>query len=67
MARPVRRAGRRNGPAVTPAPHPGPTQPVDTVWLRRLYVLFFVSIAPRRVEYVACTRNPDAAWIRGTR
>jgi transposase len=36
---------------------------VDTVWLRRLYVLFFVSIGTRRVEYVACTRNPDAAWM----
>jgi putative transposase len=36
---------------------------VDTVWLRRLYVLFFVSIATRRVEYVACTRNPDTAWM----
>jgi putative transposase len=35
----------------------------DTVWLRRLYVLFFVSIATRRVEYVACTRNPDTAWM----
>jgi putative transposase len=28
---------------------------VDTVWLRRLYVLFFVSIGTRRVEHVACT------------
>jgi putative transposase len=35
---------------------------VDTVWLRRLYVLFFVSIGTRRIEYVACTRNPDTAW-----
>jgi hypothetical protein len=35
----------------------------DTVWLRRLYVLFFVSIGTRRVEYVACTRNPDTAWM----
>ena len=31
---------------------------VDTVWLRRLYVLFFVSVGTRRVEYVACTRHP---------
>jgi putative transposase len=36
---------------------------VDTVWLRRLYVLFFVSVGTRRVEYVACTRHPDAAWM----
>jgi transposase InsO family protein len=36
---------------------------VDTVWLRRLYVLFFVSIGTRRVEYLACTSNPSAAWM----
>jgi putative transposase len=36
---------------------------VDTVWLRRLYVLFFVSIGTRRVEYFACTSNPDTAWM----
>jgi transposase InsO family protein len=36
---------------------------VDTVWLQRLYVLFFVSIGTRRVEYVACTRDPDTAWM----
>ena len=30
-ASPVRRAGRGNGPAVTPAPRPGPTQLVDSV------------------------------------
>jgi hypothetical protein len=36
---------------------------VDTVWLRRLYVLFFVSIRTRRVEYVACTSKPDTSWM----
>jgi putative transposase len=36
---------------------------VDTVWLRRPYVLFFVSVGTRRVEYVACTRHPDSAWM----
>ena len=36
---------------------------VDSVWLRRLYVLFFVSIGTRRVEYVACTSKPDTAWM----
>lgn len=36
---------------------------VDTVWLRQLYVLFFVSIGTRRIEYVACTSKPDTAWM----
>jgi len=36
---------------------------VETVWLRRLYVLFFVSIARRRVEYFAYTSNPNATWM----
>jgi transposase len=36
---------------------------VDTVWLRRLYVLFFVSIGTRRVAYVACTSKPDTSWM----
>jgi putative transposase len=36
---------------------------VDTVWLRRLYVLFFVSIGTRRIEYVACTSKPNTAWM----
>jgi putative transposase len=36
---------------------------VDTVWLRRLYVLVFLTISSRRVEYVACTSNPDGAWM----
>jgi putative transposase len=35
---------------------------VDTVWLRRLYVLVFLSIGSRWVEYLACTGNPDRAW-----
>jgi putative transposase len=36
---------------------------VDTVWLRRLYVLVFLTIGSRRVEYVACTSKPDTAWM----
>src|SRR6266568_479438 len=36
---------------------------VDTVWLRRLYVLVFRSVGSRRVEYLACTRNPDTRWM----
>ena len=36
---------------------------VDTVWLRRLYVLAFISIGSRRIEYVAVTSKPDTAWM----
>jgi hypothetical protein len=36
---------------------------MDTVRLRRLYVLFFISIGTRRVEYIAATGKPDTAWM----
>ena len=36
---------------------------VDTVWLRRVYVLVFLSVGSRRVEYLACTSNPNSAWM----
>jgi putative transposase len=36
---------------------------VDTVLLRRLYVLAFISIGSRRIEYVALTSKPDTAWM----
>jgi transposase InsO family protein len=35
---------------------------VETAFLQRIYVLFFISLATRRVEYVACSSNPDGAW-----
>src|SRR6266516_2768959 len=31
-------------------------------FLQRIYVLFFISLATRRIEYVACTSNPDGGW-----
>jgi hypothetical protein len=36
---------------------------VDTVWLQRLYVLFFIEIGVRRVHVAGCTTHPDDAWI----
>jgi putative transposase len=36
---------------------------VETVWLTRIYVLFFVSLERRRIEYVASTSNPDGRWV----
>jgi putative transposase len=35
---------------------------VETAFLQRIYVLFFISLATRRIEYVACTSNPDGHW-----
>jgi putative transposase len=36
---------------------------VETAFLQRIYVLFFISLARRRIEYVACTANPDGNWV----
>ncbi len=35
---------------------------VETAFLQRIYVLFFISLASRRIEYVACASNPDGHW-----
>jgi putative transposase len=36
---------------------------VETIFLQRIYVLFFISLATRRIEYVACSSNPDGRWV----
>jgi putative transposase len=36
---------------------------VETVFLQRISVLFFISLGTRRIEYVACISNPDGRWI----
>jgi putative transposase len=36
---------------------------VETAFLQRIYVLFFISLATRRIEYVACSSNPDGPWV----
>jgi putative transposase len=36
---------------------------VDTVWLQRMYVLFFIEVASRRVYLAGCTAHPDGGWV----
>ena len=36
---------------------------VETMWLQRLYVLFFIELSSRRVHLAGCTPNPSALWV----
>ena len=36
---------------------------VETIWLQRLYVLFFIELGSRRVHLAGCTPNPTAPWV----
>ena len=35
---------------------------VDTIALRRIYVLFFIELSTRRVHLAGLTENPHGAW-----
>jgi len=37
---------------------------VETLWLGRLYVLFFIELDTRRVYLAGCTANPDGCGVR---
>ncbi len=36
---------------------------VDTLWLKRLYVLFFIELGTRQVHLAGITDHPNAVWV----
>src|SRR5262249_10729724 len=36
---------------------------VETIWLQRLYVLFFIELGSRRAHVAGRTANPNAPWV----
>ena len=52
---------------VRPSPSPERTGrrllTVETIWLQRLYILFFIELGSRRVHTAGCTANPTAPWV----
>lgn len=36
---------------------------VETISLRRFYVLFFIELGSRRIHLAGCTTNPSGAWV----
>jgi putative transposase len=36
---------------------------VETITLRRYYVLFFIELGSRRVHLAGCTTNPTGGWV----
>jgi putative transposase len=36
---------------------------VETMWLRRMYVLVFIELGSRRVHLAGITTSPNRAWV----
>jgi putative transposase len=36
---------------------------VETISMRRYYLLFFIELGSRRVHFAGCTTNPTGAWV----
>jgi putative transposase len=36
---------------------------VETIWLKTIYVLFFIELGTRRIHLAGCTSNPNQIWL----
>jgi len=36
---------------------------VETIWLKTIYVLFFIELGTRRIHLAGCTTNPNKIWV----
>ena len=36
---------------------------VETIWLKTIYVLFFIELGTRRVHFAGITANPNQVWV----
>ena len=36
---------------------------VETIWLKTIYVLFFIELGTRRIHLAGCTTTPDSTWV----
>jgi putative transposase len=36
---------------------------VETIWLKTIYVLFFIELGTRQIHLAGCTTNPDITWV----
>jgi putative transposase len=70
LAAGIEPAPRRSGPSWREFLRPQATTTlacdfftVETISLRRLYVLFFIEVGSRRVHLAGCTTNPTGAWV----
>src|SRR5213078_3497873 len=57
------RAGGFSCASKRPPCSPAISSTVETISVRRFYVLFFIELESRRVHLAGCTTNPTGAWV----